>query len=193
VPTFAAICILVIISSSAGNSDTNADKAVLFRASLSNPHLRSKAVENLAGQSRTAKTSAWRKAQNFGWNVKGQTDGVHFELMALIDGRPIYYITHNVNAAISTAADLIRNTPPYNLNGSSLTVGVWDAGSVLSTRPMLPEPSEHRVLTRRLWEWRQVLRLTPMIGTCRTRRWPAALRPIRQRPTQYICPITPMS
>jgi len=65
--------------------------------------------------------------------MEGEADGIHFELMALKDGRPIYYITQNVNAAISTGVNLIRNTPPYNLDGSGLTVGIWDAGGVLPT------------------------------------------------------------
>ncbi len=131
--TFTVTFFLAIVYASAGNSAANVDKAVLHRASLSNPHLRSNAVDTLAGQSRAAKAGAWRRAQSLSWNVKGRADGIQFELMALMDGRPIYYITNNVNAAISTAADLIRNTPPYNLNGSGLTVGVWDAGSALST------------------------------------------------------------
>ncbi len=54
------------------------------------------------------------------------------ELMAIRNGKPIYYSTQNENAAISTAADLVRNEP-YNSDGSGLTVGVWDAGSVLAS------------------------------------------------------------
>ena len=53
--------------------------------------------------------------------------------MAIIDGRLVYKQTCNINSAISQAVNLIRNVPPYNLNGSNLTVGVWDAGDVRDT------------------------------------------------------------
>ncbi len=55
------------------------------------------------------------------------------ELMAIRNGRPLYYTTDNDDAAMSTAADRVRNATPYNVNGSGITVGVWDAGSALST------------------------------------------------------------
>ncbi|MHC4497899.1 MAG: S8 family serine peptidase [Planctomycetota bacterium] len=131
--TLAAVCILAVIPYAAGESAANGNKVILSQGSFSNPDLRSHAVDNLSEQSRAAKANAWRKAQTLGWHVKGEADDVYFELMALMDGRPIYYITQNVNAAISTSVDLIRNTPPYNLDGSGLTVGIWDAGGVLST------------------------------------------------------------
>ena len=55
------------------------------------------------------------------------------ELMAIRNGRPVYYATKNKNAAISTAADLVRNTVPYGVDGSGVTVGIWDGGSVRTT------------------------------------------------------------
>jgi hypothetical protein len=56
-----------------------------------------------------------------------------FELMAVDDYRIYAYKTCNSNAAISIGADLIRNTPPYNLNGAGLTAGLWDGGAVRDT------------------------------------------------------------
>lgn len=47
--------------------------------------------------------------------------------------QPLYRTTLNANAAISTGANLIRQTAPYNLSGSGLKVGVWDGGSVRNT------------------------------------------------------------
>ena len=78
-----------------------------------------------------AEAEAWAHANN--QRIRYEVDGTLHELMRLENGKPIYYITHNVNAAISTAANLVRNIPPYNLNGTNLIVGVWDGGSVLST------------------------------------------------------------
>ena len=49
------------------------------------------------------------------------------ELVDFMGDKPVYLETMNADAAISTAADLVR-TSPYTLDGSGLTVGVWDAG-----------------------------------------------------------------
>ncbi|MBN8460493.1 MAG: S8 family serine peptidase [Verrucomicrobia bacterium] len=47
-------------------------------------------------------------------------------------GDPVYFTTYNSNAAISTAASLVR-VAPYNLSGTGITVGIWDGGSARST------------------------------------------------------------
>lgn len=60
-------------------------------------------------------------------------DGPNLFLRGIQDNRLLYYQTENANAAISTGANLVRNTAPYNVNGSGLTIGVWDAGSVMPT------------------------------------------------------------
>jgi hypothetical protein len=48
------------------------------------------------------------------------------------DNRPVYLNTHNLNAAISTGASVLRASP-YTLTGAGLTIGVCDGGSVRST------------------------------------------------------------
>lgn len=65
--------------------------------------------------------------------VRWERGGRIYEIMQIADGRPQVYVTHNVNAAISTAADQVRATAPYNVSGVGVVVGVWDGGSVLST------------------------------------------------------------
>ncbi|VGO21822.1 Serine protease AprX [Pontiella sulfatireligans] len=60
-------------------------------------------------------------------------DGVRvMEAMAVRDGRPMYYTTFNDGAAVSTAADVVRNTWPFSANGAGVTVGVWDGGGVMT-------------------------------------------------------------
>ena len=91
-------------------------------------------VQALTERSVLAKRAAEALAKRRGWPIRGELPGGRlFELMEIVEGRPRYYITDNANAAISTAADRIRGTPPYNVSGAGLTVGVWDGGSVLST------------------------------------------------------------
>jgi hypothetical protein len=90
-------------------------------------------VESLRDRTRIAKEAAvvWATARNL--PVRGDDGTRTYELMSIEDGRPLYYITDNANAAISTAADKIRNTIPYDVNGQDLTVGVWDGGAILAT------------------------------------------------------------
>ncbi len=100
---------------------------------FSDPVVRRQAVERLAEQSQQRKAAAWSLAQSQGWLPLETINNTTFELMA-IDGDRVYvYKTCNVNAAISTAVNLIRNTAPYDVNGEGLTVGIWDAGAVRPT------------------------------------------------------------
>lgn len=97
------------------------------------PEIRSDYVKQLAIANRAARAEAeqWARAHGFPlWH----DDGVHvFGLMYLRNNRPVYYMTENVNAAISTATDRVRNTTPYNLDGSGLTVGLWDGSGARTT------------------------------------------------------------
>ena len=97
------------------------------------PSKRQVAVERARERSSREKQEAreWAKAR--GIAMRHVDGGRIRELMSIRNGRPVYYSTKNFNAAISTAANLVRNTSPYNLTGSGVVVGVWDGGSVLAT------------------------------------------------------------
>lgn len=60
------------------------------------------------------------------------------------DGDLLYVETKNVNAAISTGADQLH-LAPHSLDGSGLTVGVWDADSALVTHQEFNEGTTSRV------------------------------------------------
>ena len=90
-------------------------------------------IEELHVQSLHQKQQAHAWAQKYNRPLVFERDNVLYELMAVENGYPLYNITHNENAAISTAADLVRNTAPYSVNGSGITVGVWDGGHALTT------------------------------------------------------------
>ncbi len=94
--------------------------------------VRQQHVERLSNRARQAKKSAWREAQKRGWKVKGKVRERSFELTAIKNGRPVYKITNNADAAILTGANILHEAP-YNLDGNDLTVGIWDAGWVLNT------------------------------------------------------------
>jgi len=97
------------------------------------PEERRTLVSRLAKQSAEDKQEARDWAKVHGKPMRFEQAGVLHELMAIYNDKPLYYHTLNVNAAISTAANLVRNTAPYNLDGTGVVVGVWDGGEVLTT------------------------------------------------------------
>lgn len=61
-------------------------------------------------------------------------DGRYAELMAFRHNQPIYYITDNANAAISTRANKVYagGGAGLGLSGSGVTLGIWDGGGVMT-------------------------------------------------------------
>lgn len=107
-------------------------------ADYSNPIRRAEAVEQARRQAEQRRARAWERARQLGLAVRGVTPtGRVFELVDFDGDRPRYYITHNRNAAISTATDLVRDTAPFSVNGTNLTVGIWDGGAVRSSHQEL--------------------------------------------------------
>ena len=80
------------------------------------------------------KTEAERVAKEKGWPIRVEAPNGSVREIADLDdrGNPIYFITHNVNAAISTAASIVQ-VSPYSLNGLNMILGQWDGGSARST------------------------------------------------------------
>ena len=71
---------------------------------------------------------------------KEYPDGSVIELQRLENGRPLYYETHNLNAAktISTNQVWPGGTGGYSLTGDSPdTLGIWDGGAVRTTHEEL--------------------------------------------------------
>ena len=87
--------------------------------------------EQLASEARTRRAEAVAWAQSNNVPVRTDDGRQLRELVAMWNGKPLYIKTLNANAAISTAADLVRQTAPYSLDGAGLIVGVWDGGEVL--------------------------------------------------------------
>lgn len=101
---------------------------------LRTPGRRAAAVQLLRDDAMQRRQQAQIRMLQAGGRVRGFTpSGAYYELVDFDDGQPVYLTTNNVNAAISTGADQIRNTAPYNLNGAGLTVGIWDGGYVRTT------------------------------------------------------------
>ena len=96
---------------------------------LGKPGAREAMASKMAEDHRRAKQAAWEVAFSQGRQPLGLSGNTYYELMAIRGGLVYVLKTLNVNAAISTAVDAIRDMPPYDLSGAGQIVGVWDAGS----------------------------------------------------------------
>lgn len=123
--------LLFLLSLAIGLSEVG--DAQTQQLNLSNQEVRTTYVQQLAQQSVAEKEVAWSIAKSQGWTPRVQLDNALYELVAIRDGKVYMFTTNNVDAAISTATDLVRDTTPYDVSGIGQTVGIWDGGSVLST------------------------------------------------------------
>src|SRR6056297_348490 len=79
------------------------------------------------------KQEAVEMAKKKGWIIRKEfKNGGVMEIQRIEDGKPIYYITHNIDAAytISTNEVWSGGDAGLNLSGSGLMAGVWDGGAV---------------------------------------------------------------
>jgi hypothetical protein len=107
---------------------------ILESAEMSDHETRAAVVAFMSNREEVRYQTVLAKAELLGIPVR--LDGPGHKVSILYDFRgeePLYRTTLNVNAAISTGANLIRQTAPYNLDGSGIKVGVWDGGSVRNT------------------------------------------------------------
>ena len=75
-------------------------------------------------------------AKQRGWKTKFTTsDGRLLELQRVVNGKPIYYTTFNVDAATSTRTDHLNagGSLGLNLMGQNMTAHVWDGGLARSS------------------------------------------------------------
>ena len=83
------------------------------------------------------KEKAIMLANKNGWKLKyTDSKGSKYELMKLTkDGSPIYFKTHNLDAAVSTRANFLHNDGGLGLavEGQEMTVHVWDEGIARAT------------------------------------------------------------
>jgi hypothetical protein len=107
---------------------------ILEGTDMSDPETRAAVVAFMSNREEVRYQAVLAKAELLGIPVR--LDGPGHKVSILYDFRgeePLYRTTLNANAAISTCANLIRQTAPYNLDGAGIKVGVWDAGSVRNT------------------------------------------------------------
>ena len=92
--------------------------------------------KNLSEKATSEKEKAMIMAKQKGWKSKMTTsDGRYQELERVVDGKPIYYTTFNVDAAESTRTDHLHSGGSLGLNlmGQNMTAHVWDGGLARSS------------------------------------------------------------
>jgi hypothetical protein len=106
---------------------------LLTGAELADPAQRANVVARMQAIERTRRDAALKLAGQRGLPLRVlKPNGAVMELADFVDDAPLYFTTHNVNAAISTGANLLQATP-FSLTGAGITVGVWDGGAVRAT------------------------------------------------------------
>lgn len=97
---------------------------------LGNPAQRANVVAKMQAVERTKRAAARAKAAQRGIPLRvAKPNGTVWELADFSGEAPLYFTTHNLNAAISNGASLLQ-AAPFSLTGSGVTVGVWDGGAV---------------------------------------------------------------
>ena len=96
---------------------------------LSRPADRARVVARMKGIENTRRQNVRARATLLGLPLRMVAANGRIQELAAFEGnRPLYFTTNNVNAAISTGANLLR-VSPYSLNGAGVTIGLWDGGS----------------------------------------------------------------
>jgi hypothetical protein len=94
----------------------------------------------LAAEAQADKAEAVSWANKHGFPIRYDDGRLVCEIMAIRDGRPVYYMTQNVNAAVSIATDRVRDVSFWQLDGSGITVGLWDEAGVRATHQEFQTP-----------------------------------------------------
>jgi hypothetical protein len=110
---------------------------ILEGKDFSVPGVRAQAVAEMRMLEERQRIAVLAKAKEL--NIPLRIDGPDQNVSELYDFRgnePIYRKTLNVNAGISSRANLV-NPAPYNLDGTGIRVGIWDEAGVRTTHQEL--------------------------------------------------------
>jgi hypothetical protein len=102
------------------------------RHDLNDERVRGALVRQLQAADAAREAAVRRRAQARNLPLEGDKPGRG--RFALVDfdenDQPVYHQTENGNAAISAAANLVRSAAPYNVDGSGIKIGIWEAGGI---------------------------------------------------------------
>lgn len=110
---------------------------ILEGVDMADPEANARAVAEMRLLEEAQHNAVLAKAREL--SVAPRIDGPNGKVSTIYDFRddtPLYRTTSNVNAAISSGANLLAPAP-YSLNGSGVRIGIWDGGSVRATHQEL--------------------------------------------------------
>ncbi|MEP4078179.1 S8 family serine peptidase [Haloferula sp.] len=125
-------------------SDPDEEKADLLsqRVDLSDPKKRAELVAAFREVDEVHGREVARKAAVMGLEMRGtREDGTEWVLSGFDGDMPIYEQTENARAAISTAADLVRSTAPFNVDGAGELIGMWEVNQPRARHDEFGSPS----------------------------------------------------
>ncbi len=145
IKTYLAIVVLYLISYSLTAQTIQEKQQIISESNTT-------ALKELAISLRIAdslnKAKALELAAQKGWIVRQETNGTLIELQGVREnGKPLYYITHNSDAAesISTYEVHSGGAAGLALDGTGMTIGEWDGGDVHATHQEFNNTGSSRV------------------------------------------------
>ncbi len=131
---FVIMSLFGITGATSAEADREAKQHVL---SETNSEVLQRMAQELRHETGQNRKRAVAVARAKGWTIREELpNGKTIEIQRLgPDGEPLYYVTHNLNAAdtISTNEVWSGGGSGLALTGSGLTIGEWDAGAVRTT------------------------------------------------------------
>lgn len=98
---------------------------------LTDPGKRAALVAQVKALEEAERVAVHAKARQLGLPITGTgATGRRFVLRGFEGDTPVYEEPDNANAAISTTANRVRLTAPYQVDGTGLAFGLWEAGGV---------------------------------------------------------------
>lgn len=129
---FAAVLLAIGLCTGATAQNHLADLLEEPGANLADPAARAQIVERMRVISEQRRQAARARAGQLGMPLRVDLpNGSVREITAFDGDQPVYFQTHNANAAISTGANLVRSA--HGVDGTGITIGMWDGGSGRAT------------------------------------------------------------
>ncbi len=143
------ISIFVLFSISIVNAQTKETKKQIIKET--NVKALQKMSKASAQKYKINKALALKTAKEKGWLIKGDKNGVSFELQGITkNGKPIYYTTQNADAAATISTNKVYSGGGLglNLDGTDMIVGEWDQGDILTTHQEFNNTGVSRVIDK---------------------------------------------
>lgn len=101
---------------------------------LTNPAIRARVEARARELEQARQATVQAKARRLGLPLEGdRPGGGRFVLVDFEGDQPVYEKTENLNAAISSHTQFVRGTAPFSVNGTGMTLGLWEAGGIPRT------------------------------------------------------------